>query len=96
MSKKFTQDILFFRRPNNDNNIRKKKGKYWGNTKEWEILRNSRRNNLKTKKATLRDGSCCWTITGTRNQEISMNHNNVEEKLNFYVRKLKAHKCTEW
>ena len=78
------------RRPN----IRRKKGRYWGNTKEWEILRNRRKDNLKTRKATLTDGNCCWTITSTRNQEITMNHSNYEKQLNFYVRKLKAYKCT--
>ena len=43
-----------------------------GHTQTWQIQRNAIREKLKTQKATLTDGSCCWTITGTQSQEIKL------------------------
>ena len=43
-----------------------------GQTQTWQIRRNAKREKLKTQKATLADGSCCWTITGTQSQEIKL------------------------
>ena len=43
-----------------------------GHTQTWQIRRNAKREKLKTEKATLTDGNCCWTITGTQSQEIKL------------------------
>ena len=71
----------------------KKRDRYSsGYSKIWR--NNNGREKLKSEKATLLGGNCCWNITGTRNQIINMNYRNSEEQLNFYVKELKAYKCT--
>ena len=70
----------------------KKKGRYFSEA-EWKIRRNRWRENLETQTATLTDGNCCWTITGSQDQEIVMNYRNPVEQLDFYVKKLKSHSC---
>merc|ERR1711971_1288168 len=73
----------------------------WG---EWQIKRNIRRQNpVKSKNAILADGACCWTVTGSKalfgslrkqRKEIRLTSGDPVKQLGFYVKKLKAHKCT--
>jgi len=83
------------RKPKPFKKIRKKKDRY-SREAEWKILRNARRENLKTKTATITDGNCCWTITGSRDEEIILNHRNPVAQLDFYVKKVKSHKCSRF
>ena len=72
----------------------KKSGRY-SSGKPLKIWRNNNgREKLKSQKATLLGGNCCWQVIGTRNQTVTINYSNYEEQLNFYVKELKAHKCT--
>jgi len=73
--------------------IIRKKGRYVGHTQTWPIKRNAEGENLKTKKATLTDGNCCWTITGTQSQEIKLRPQDPPTQVDFYVKKVKSHKC---
>jgi hypothetical protein len=59
--------------------------KIWKNAK--------RREKLKSEKATLLDGSCCWTITGSQGEKIVLSHSNPVPQVDFYVRKVMSHKC---
>ena len=85
--------VFYFRKPKPFRKITKRIGRYFRPT-EWKIRRNRRRENLKTEKATLLDGSCCWTITGSQSQEIILNSRNPVAQLDFYVKKVKSHKCS--
>jgi len=69
------------------------KGRYVGHTRTWTIKRNAKMENLKTKKATLTDGNCCWTITGTQSQEIKLRPQDPPTQVDFYVKKVKSHQC---
>ena len=80
------------RKPKQFRKIIKKKGRYFREA-EWKIWKNARRENLKTKTATLTDGNCCWTITGSRDEEIILNYRNPVAQLDLYVKKLKSHRC---
>ena len=80
------------RKPRQFKKITKKKGRYFRKA-EWTIRKNKRRENLRTKTATLMDGNCCWTITGSQDQEILLEHDNPVAQLDFYVKKLKSHRC---
>ena len=60
---------------------------------------------MKSKNAILADGACCWTVTGSKalfgslrkqRKEIRLTSGNPVERLGFYVKKLKAHKCKDW
>jgi len=74
-------------------NIVKKRDRY-SSGKPLKIWKNAkRREKLKSEKATLLDGSCCWTITGSQGEKIILSHSNPVPQLNFYVRKVKSHKC---
>ena len=64
-----------------------------GHTQTWQIRRNAKSEKLKTKKATLTDGNCCWTITGSQDEEIVLNYDNPVAQLDFYVKKVKCHRC---
>jgi len=75
-------------------NIVKKRDRY-SSGKPLKIWKNAkRREKLKSEKATLLDGSCCWTITGSQRQEILLNSRNPVAQLDFYVKKVKPHKCS--
>ena len=87
--------VFYFRKPKPFRKITKRIGRYF-RPAEWKIRRNRRRENLKTEMATLLDGSCCWTITGSRSQEIILNTRNPVAQLDFYVKKVKSHKCSRF
>ena len=84
--------VFNFRKPE-PGRITKRIGRYFRPT-EWKIRINRKKENLKTEKATLLDGSCCWTITGSQRQEILLNSRNPVAQLDFYVKKVKPHKCS--
>ena len=86
---------FYFRKPKPFRKIMKRKGRYFRQA-EWKIRRNRRRENLKTEKATLLDGNCCWMITGSQSQEIILTHRNPVAQLDFYVKKVKSHKCSRF
>ena len=87
--------VFYFRKPEPFRKIAKRIGRYF-RPAEFKIRMNRRRENLKTEKATLLDGSCCWTITGSQSQEILLNHRNPVAQLDFYVKKVKSHKCSRF
>ena len=87
---------FYFRKPKPFRKIMKRKGRYF-RTAEWKIWKNAKgKEGLKTKKATLLDGNCCWTITGSRREEILLNYRNPVAELDFYVKKVKSHKCSRF
>ena len=73
----------------------KKKGRYSGQA-EWKIQRNLKRETLKTEKATLLEGNCCWMITGSQSEEIILTHSNPVAQLDFYVKKVNTHECSRF
>jgi len=84
------------RKPKPFRKIIKRKGRYF-RTAEWKIWKNAKgKEGLKTEKATLLDGNCCWTITGSRREEILLNYRNPVAELDFYVKKVKSHKCSRF
>ena len=86
----FLSLLFYFRKPKPK--IMKKKSRYFSEA-EWKIRRNRWRENLETQTATLTDGNCCWTITGSQDQEIVLNYRNPVAELDFYVKKVKSHRC---
>jgi len=66
--------------------------KIWKNWK-FKGRRLRGREKLKSEKATLVGGTCCWTICGSRREKIVLTPRNLVPQLNFYVREVKSHKC---
>ena len=70
--------------------------KIWKNWKvkgRGKARRLNGREKLKSEKATLVGGTCCWTICGSRGEKIVLTPRNLVPQLNFYVREVKSHKC---
>ena len=83
---------FYFRQPKPFRKIIKKKGRY-SRQAEWKIQRNLKRETLKTEKATLLEGNCCWMITGSQSEEIILTQSNPVAQLDFYVKNVKSHEC---
>ena len=61
----------------------------------WTIRRNKKGDNFLTEVATITKGNCCWTITGTNNQEKRLKpRNNPKEQIDFFIKELGVMECS--